>query len=308
MLTGRLPFKGTNALAVIHAVLTATPAPIRTLRPDVAPELEEVVEPHAGARSRRGAQSAPREVRDLAASCLARLSSGRAAAVARRRRRAARGLAPRSSPALSPRAASRGGPSETRRCAGHESRRCRRSSGSRAPTVRRRVSSRAAGAAVHPGRSHARRAATGDLARRRQSSRIRPARRSSTVHTGAAASRGGRSAARRSTRTAPARPAALEGGDGRARDGRRRGAGPVRPTRRTSHFRSSPQDQAPAGMVRIASPDRAVQLFIRGARSSAGGQPAGLLDRSARGHEPRVQAVCGRRRIPPRRAVARAVS
>ena len=43
MLAGRPPFNGTNALAIIHAVLTATPAPVRTLRPDVAPELEDIV-------------------------------------------------------------------------------------------------------------------------------------------------------------------------------------------------------------------------------------------------------------------------
>ena len=30
MVAGRPPFKGTNALGIIHAVLTATPAPVRT--------------------------------------------------------------------------------------------------------------------------------------------------------------------------------------------------------------------------------------------------------------------------------------
>ena len=43
MLAGRSAFEGTNALAIIHAVLTTTPAPVRTLRPDVPPELEEIV-------------------------------------------------------------------------------------------------------------------------------------------------------------------------------------------------------------------------------------------------------------------------
>ena len=43
MLTGRLPFEGSNALAVVHAVLSETPPALRSLRPDVAPELEEVV-------------------------------------------------------------------------------------------------------------------------------------------------------------------------------------------------------------------------------------------------------------------------
>ena len=42
MLAGRPPFNGTSALAIIHAVLTETPARIRTLRPDVPPELEAI--------------------------------------------------------------------------------------------------------------------------------------------------------------------------------------------------------------------------------------------------------------------------
>ena len=45
MLAGRSPFDGPNALAIIHAVLTSTPAPVKTLRRDVAAELEEVVDP-----------------------------------------------------------------------------------------------------------------------------------------------------------------------------------------------------------------------------------------------------------------------
>jgi serine/threonine protein kinase len=37
MLAGRPPFKDSNALGIIHAVLTASPTPIRTVRSDVAP-------------------------------------------------------------------------------------------------------------------------------------------------------------------------------------------------------------------------------------------------------------------------------
>ena len=59
MLAGRPPFKGTNALGIIHAVLTATPAPVRTLRPDVAPELEDIVN-RTLVRDRSGARSRPR--------------------------------------------------------------------------------------------------------------------------------------------------------------------------------------------------------------------------------------------------------
>jgi len=43
MLTGRPLFQGTNALAIIQAVMTATPVPLTTLRPDSAPELQEIV-------------------------------------------------------------------------------------------------------------------------------------------------------------------------------------------------------------------------------------------------------------------------
>ena len=75
MLTGRLPFEGTNALAVMHAVRTAPMPPIRSLRPDVAPELDEIVS-RAMVRERHDRSISAAEIRDLAASCLARLSSG----------------------------------------------------------------------------------------------------------------------------------------------------------------------------------------------------------------------------------------
>ena len=58
MLAGRLTFDGPNALAVIHAVLTTAPAPVKTVRPDVAPELEDLsigrsCAPAIGARLQR---------------------------------------------------------------------------------------------------------------------------------------------------------------------------------------------------------------------------------------------------------------
>ena len=95
LLTGRLPFEGGNTLAVIHAVLTATPTPLRTLRPDVAPELEKIVD-HTMVRDRNDRTITAREIRELASSCVARLSSGTAPIVAppssRRRIRIAAGV------------------------------------------------------------------------------------------------------------------------------------------------------------------------------------------------------------------------
>jgi tetratricopeptide (TPR) repeat protein len=44
MLTGKLPFQRPNAAAVIHAILTAEPAPPSRLRGDVLPELDRVVQ------------------------------------------------------------------------------------------------------------------------------------------------------------------------------------------------------------------------------------------------------------------------
>ena len=76
MLTGRLPFDRSNLPARMHAVLTSTPTPVRTLRPDVAPELEEIVS-RSLARDRDERTITAADVHDLAASCLARLSSGR---------------------------------------------------------------------------------------------------------------------------------------------------------------------------------------------------------------------------------------
>jgi eukaryotic-like serine/threonine-protein kinase len=75
LLTGRLAFEGANTLAVIHAVLTATPPPLRTQREDVAPELEQIVE-RTMVRNRNERTITAREIQELASSCLARLSSG----------------------------------------------------------------------------------------------------------------------------------------------------------------------------------------------------------------------------------------
>jgi hypothetical protein len=75
MLTGRPVFGGTNVLAVMHAVMTTKPEPIRTMRPDVTSELEEIIA-RTMARDRNARTIAAGDVRDLAASCLARLSSG----------------------------------------------------------------------------------------------------------------------------------------------------------------------------------------------------------------------------------------
>ena len=82
MLAGRSPFDGPNALAIIHAVLTSTPAPVKTLRPDVAPELEEIVN-RTLVRDRDRRTITAADVRDLASTCHARLSSGAQPAAAR---------------------------------------------------------------------------------------------------------------------------------------------------------------------------------------------------------------------------------
>ena len=75
MLAGRRTFDGTNALAIINAVLTTTPAPIRVLRPDVPRQLEDIVNrTMVGNRDRRTVTAA--DVRDLASACHAQLSSG----------------------------------------------------------------------------------------------------------------------------------------------------------------------------------------------------------------------------------------
>ena len=73
------------------------------------------------------------------------------------------------------------------------------------------------------------------------------------------------------------------------------------------HFKLFPENEVPLGMVRIASADQAFHVFIPGLEHLANGQPPRLLDRSPRGHEPRLQTLCRRRRISASGAVARAV-
>lgn len=75
MLTGRRAFEGPNALATLRAVMTSTPLPLTTLRPDAAPELQLIVN-RTLVRDRERRTLTAGAVRDLAASCHARLSPG----------------------------------------------------------------------------------------------------------------------------------------------------------------------------------------------------------------------------------------
>ena len=124
---GPAAVRGTNASRSCTPCCTTTPAPIRSLRPDVHRELEEIVA-RTMVRDRNARTITAADVRDLAASCHARLSSGVAPA-ARRSSTSQRVLDSvavvlRSSSLA---AQSRGGHSGTRRCAGRASRRCPRS-------------------------------------------------------------------------------------------------------------------------------------------------------------------------------------
>ena len=83
-LAGRRPFDGTSALGIIHAVLTTTPPSVKTLRPDVPPELEAIAARTLVRECERRTVTAA-AVRDLAAACHARLSSGEWGAVPRPR-------------------------------------------------------------------------------------------------------------------------------------------------------------------------------------------------------------------------------
>ena len=75
MLAGRRTFDGPNSLAVLNAVLTTTPVPIRSLRRDVPTQLETTInQALVRARDRRTVTAA--DVRDLASACHAQLSSG----------------------------------------------------------------------------------------------------------------------------------------------------------------------------------------------------------------------------------------
>ena len=128
MLAGRRPFEGTNALAVINAVQTATPAPVRALRPDVSRQLEEIVNrTMVRHRNRRTITAAEYAIspRPAPRSCRQEhcpRSSGRG-----RRAACSSLLLPSRSPSSS--VASPGGRSATRRCAGRGRKHCRRLSG-----------------------------------------------------------------------------------------------------------------------------------------------------------------------------------
>ena len=80
MLTGQPLFGGANVLAVMHAVMTTPPAPIRAVRPDAPSELEEIIA-RTMVRDRKARTITAADVRDLSASCHARLSSGALPAV-----------------------------------------------------------------------------------------------------------------------------------------------------------------------------------------------------------------------------------
>ena len=75
MLAGRRIFEGPNALAIINAVLMTTPAPVRALRPDVSRQLEDIVN-RTIVRHRERRTITAADVRDLASACYAQLSAG----------------------------------------------------------------------------------------------------------------------------------------------------------------------------------------------------------------------------------------
>ncbi|MDP2321955.1 MAG: protein kinase [Acidobacteriota bacterium] len=82
LLTGQPVFDGSNALAVLNAVMHTEPPPIRDQRPDVPGELDDIIS-RTMVRDRQARTITAAEVRDLAASCHARLTSGVAAVVPR---------------------------------------------------------------------------------------------------------------------------------------------------------------------------------------------------------------------------------
>ena len=84
MLTGRPAFEGSNTLALINAVRTAPIPAVQSHRPDLAPELEAILT-RTLVRDRRQRAMTAAEVRDLAASCAARVATGVTAVVPLRR-------------------------------------------------------------------------------------------------------------------------------------------------------------------------------------------------------------------------------
>ena len=163
MLAGRPPFNGTSALAIIHAVLTATPAPIRTLRPDVPPELEDSSTARWCATA-SGARSRPPKCAILRLRVTRGCRPDNRPLSRGRGRRAGGGSPPRSSRSL---VAAGGVAWRVERNAKVRWARARGAAGDhqarRRGQVRRRLPPRAAGAALHPGRSTPRRTAAGDL-------------------------------------------------------------------------------------------------------------------------------------------------
>ena len=75
MLAGRTPFDGTHTLAIIQAVLTDPIVPIKGRRPDVAAELEDLVE-RTLVRDRTRRLITAQQFHQRAGACHARLSSG----------------------------------------------------------------------------------------------------------------------------------------------------------------------------------------------------------------------------------------
>ena len=289
MLTGRPPFEGSNALAVIHAVQTATPGadPIAAARCGTGAGGDRVA--HDGARPQQRTITAG-EVRDLAASC-------HGAADVRRHRRSRSCAASRRRAWIAAAVIMLcvlGGATAwwvhgTRRCAGHASRRCRRSSGWPAPTNstrrfvwRRRRSSTSPMTRCSP-------SSYGRSRERRQSNRCRRARRCSTGRTDARNNHGGRSGRTPIENASVPRgllhwKAELAGYDV-AEDV---GPGPFWPP--AFHFGLVPAGHGasrdgPDRLVGPAVSDCSFPDSITCRRSASR-----LLDRPARGHQPRLQA------------------
>ena len=263
MLAGRRPFDGTNALAIINAVLTTTPAPVRALRPDVARPAGRRSSTGRMVRNRDRRTITAADVRDLASACHAQLSSGAQPPVD-----AVADVAPRAARGRCRRARRRRqwhrmvGAAQLRRCAGRGRKRCRRLSGwpartSSTPPIRLAQQAQPYIPDDPLLAEQIRGSPDG-----RSSTPIRPAPMSSTARTAGATSRGGRSGRRRSP--APACHAGCCTGKSSWRATRSaEDVGPG-PFSSTAHIRFTlfPPDKVPAGMVRIASPNRDVQIVM----------------------------------------------
>jgi len=80
LLTGHRVFEGPNDLAVLNAVMHSEPPPIRDQRPDVPVELGDIIS-QTMVRDRNARTITAADIRDLAWSCHARLTSGVVATV-----------------------------------------------------------------------------------------------------------------------------------------------------------------------------------------------------------------------------------